>query len=98
KRRIIPPGTRLQKLTRLFGRHRLAEIPALTDPAAEPNHRLVGILAFDPLDADRDRQCGRERGHRTNDGRALTFRAEVSDETAVDLDDVERQGADMGEG
>src|SRR6185437_12626984 len=80
---------RVQELARLLAGHRLSEIPALPDAAAEPDDRLVRVLALDSLHADGHRQCGGKRGHRANDRGALALGAEVGDELAIDLDDVE---------
>src|SRR5689334_13890163 len=60
-----------EQLPHLVGTHRLAEIPALPDRAAERDHGLVSRLAFDPFDAHRHRKCARKGRHRADDRAVL---------------------------
>src|SRR5215213_10691505 len=75
----------------LVGAHGLAEIPALADLAAKRQNRFVSPLVLDPFDADRHRKGPRKRGNSANDCAILALGVDVSDEAAVDLDNVERQ-------
>ena len=58
----------------------------------------MGGLVLDPLDEDRHFQRIRERRDGADDRRALTAFVDVGDERPVDLDQVERQRAQVRQG
>src|SRR3954447_24795517 len=97
RRQLDRAAPRGEQLARLVGRHRLAEIPTLADRAAESHDCLIGSFILDPLDAHRDRQGPCQRRDGADDRNALALGVKVADETAVDLDDVERQRLQMRE-
>ena len=87
---------RRKQVAGLIGTHRFAEIPALADRAAQRHDGPVSsprsrCLRRTP--APTERRC--ELCHRADDGGILPLRREVADEAAVDLDDIERQRAQM---
>ena len=84
-----------EQLSGLFAGHRLAEVPALADRAAQSEDGGVGRLGLDAFDIDRHLERAGKRRHGPDDGAAFLVGMDVGDEAAVDLDNVERQRAQV---
>src|SRR5205823_14599373 len=66
QRRSAAVAGRREEVARLIGTHRLAEIPALTDRAAQGHDGMISTLVLNTFDAHRDRQCPCQHRHRAD--------------------------------
>ena len=85
-----------QHIDHLFRRHRLTDEIALTEIASERPHPVDVILRLDAFRHDGEAQIMRQQDDRFQDERGLGIARIDFDETAINLQRVERQAAEIG--
>src|SRR6185295_4574615 len=86
------PGAQLGR------RHGPAEVVALGDGAAERLQAVPDGLGLDALGDDLEAEVAAEVDRRAHDRRVVLAAVHADDEGAVDLDLVDRQAAQVGDG